>query len=415
MMSKLSLLDKLKVLGDVTSSSGLFIVAIIILIALAALLITTSTKTKKVSRIICVVIYGAIIIASILFYREELFGLFDYMMDNFFIAVYFPNLAIYFAAIIVTNIILWISVFNRKITKWIRTINTVMFCIIHYLLILIMNIITTNKLDIFDQTSVYQNKNAQALIELSSTIFIVWILFLIIYKIIRIYQQNHSVTETEEFIKPEPEKIIIREPAPEPIIKTETIFKRKLPDSIRKTEVPSIIHGNVKPKHVVEDLPKQKEQTIIDFMKEPAPISMNDSSYLTDIPDPILNEAPQALDIMLRDQEIMKPQKSQTTPKKQPKPVIIQQTKKVSNIAMTEGPKVVTKQAMTVTKPQKESKNQTTLDIFDGLLTLDDYKRVLAILKNYQQQEKKQAAIEQRPENRQIKLDTLKDLYKNRK
>ena len=47
MMSKLSLLDKLKVLGDVTSSSGLFIVAIIILIALAALLITTSTKTKK--------------------------------------------------------------------------------------------------------------------------------------------------------------------------------------------------------------------------------------------------------------------------------------------------------------------------------------------------------------------------------
>ena len=150
-------------------------------------------------------------------------------------------------------------------------------------------------------------------------------------------------------------------------------------------------------------------------MKESAPISMNDSSYLTDIPDPILNEAPQALDIMLRDQEIMKPQKSQTTPKKQPKPVIIQQTKKVSNIAMTEGPKVVTKQAMTVTKPQKESKNQTTLDIFDGLLTLDDYKRVLAILKNYQQQEKKQAAIEQRPENRQIKLDTLKDLYENRK
>lgn len=412
MMSKLSLLDKLKVLGDVTSSSGLFIVAIIILIALAALLITTSTKTKKLSRIVCIAIYGAIIIASILFYRQELFDLFDYMMDNFFIVVYFPNLAVYFAAIIVTNIILWISIFNRKITKWIRSINTVIFCIIHYLLILIINIITTNKLDVFDQTSIYQNKNAQALIELSSTIFIVWILFLIIYKVIRIYQQNHN--EAEEFIKPEPEKIIIKEPALEPIVKTETIIKRKLPDNIQKTEIPSIIHGKVKPKQPVQIPPRQTEQTIIDFMKEPAPIPMNDNTYLTNIPDPILNEAPQALDIMLRDQEIMKPQKSHPAPKKKPKQVIVQQTKKVKNITMTEGPKIVAKQASLVTKDQN-TKRKTEIDIFDSLLTLEDYKRVLAILKNYQQQEKRQAAIEKRPENRQIKLDTLRDLYQTKK
>ena len=198
MMSKLSLLDKLKVLSDVTSSSGLFIVVIVILIALAALLITTNTKTRKKSRFVCIAIYGAIIIVSILFYREELFELFDYMMNNFFIAIYFPNLAIYFAAIVTTNIILWISIFNRKITKWIRTINTIIFCFIHYLLILIINIITTNKLDIFDQTSIYENQEALALIELSSTIFVVWILFLIIYKIIRIYQDNQEINPKEE-------------------------------------------------------------------------------------------------------------------------------------------------------------------------------------------------------------------------
>lgn len=47
MMSRLSLADKLKILGDVTSSSGLFVVAIVILVALALLVITTNTKTKK--------------------------------------------------------------------------------------------------------------------------------------------------------------------------------------------------------------------------------------------------------------------------------------------------------------------------------------------------------------------------------
>lgn len=395
MMSKLSLLDKLKVLSDVTSSSGLFIVAIVILIALTALLITTNTKTKKISRFVCIAIYGAIIIVSILFYREELFELFDYMMNNFFIAIYFPNLAIYFAAIVTTNIILWISIFNRKITKWIRTINTIIFCFIHYLLILIINIITTNKLDIFDQTSIYENQEALALIELSSTIFVVWILFLIIYKIIRIYQDNQEINPKEELENSPWEKEIRKELPKDPIIKTETIIKRKLPDSIKKTEVPSIIQGNIR---------KKQPENIIDFMKSATPTQ--DNSYLMDIPDPILNESPQFLDIMLRDQEIMKPLKSEKQPKTTK--IVEKPPKKQRNITVIKEPKLVEKK--TLRKEMKKevevvkSKQQKELDIFDGLLTLEDYKRVLSVLKTYQQQEKKE-----------IKKEDLEELYRRKR
>lgn len=395
MMSKLSLLDKLKVLSDVTSSSGLFIVAIVILIALTALLITTNTKTRKISRFVCIAIYGAIIIVSILFYREELFELFDYMMNNFFIAIYFPNLAIYFAAIVTTNIILWISIFNRKITKWIRTINTIIFCFIHYLLILIINIITTNKLDIFDQTSIYENQEALALIELSSTIFVVWILFLIIYKIIRIYQDNQEINPKEELENSPWEKEIRKELPKDPIIKTETIIKRKLPDSIKKTEVPSIIQGNIR---------KKQPENIIDFMKSATPTQ--DNSYLMDIPDPILNESPQFLDIMLRDQEIMKPLKSEKQPKTTK--IVEKPPKKQRNITVIKEPKLVEKK--TLRKEMKKevevvkSKQQKELDIFDGLLTLEDYKRVLSVLKTYQQQEKKE-----------IKKEDLEELYRRKR
>lgn len=395
MMSKLSLLDKLKVLSDVTSSSGLFIVAIVILIALAALLITTNTKTKKISRFVCIAIYGAIIIVSILFYREELFELFDYMMNNFFIAIYFPNLAIYFAAIVTTNIILWISIFNRKITKWIRTINTIIFCFIHYLLILIINIITTNKLDIFDQTSIYENQEALALIELSSTIFVVWILFLIIYKIIRIYQDNQEINPKEELENSPWEKEIRKELPKDPIIKTETIIKRKLPDSIKKTEVPSIIQGNIR---------KKQPENIIDFMKSATPTQ--DNSYLMDIPDPILNESPQFLDIMLRDQEIMKPLKSEKQPKTTK--IVEKPPRKQRNITVIKEPKLVEKK--TLRKEMKKeaevvkSKQQKELDIFDSLLTLEDYKRVLSVLKTYQQQEKKE-----------IKKEDLEELYRRKR
>lgn len=367
MMSKLSLLDKLKVLSDVTSSSGLFAVAILFFVVFFYLMIATNTKTKKVSRISCIAIYGSIIIVTLIFYREQLFSLFDYMMNNFFIAVYFPNLAIYFAAVVTTNIILWISIFNRKVTKWIRTINTLVFCMIHYLLVLIINVITTNKLNIFEQTSIYENQEAQALIELSSSIFIIWILFLIVYKIIRNYQKSQA--ETLE----QPEKIIIQEPAP-PVVKTETVIKRKIPDSIKMIDTPSMILGNTKKQDesFVQTDNYVKQESI---EKKQYTTPANDNSYLFDIPDPILTPEPQFLDVMLKDQ--------QQEPVKEEK-------RKVPS--------------------KKQSKE---LDILDGLLTLDDYKRVLSILKTYQskqQHNKNQSFTEDEPR----KVENLSELYQRR-
>lgn len=324
--------------------------------------------------------------------------MFDYMMNNFFIAVYFPNLAIYFAAIITTNIILWISIFNRKITKWIRTINTATFCIIHYLLILIINIIIKNKLDIFDTTSIYQNKNALALIELSSAVFVSWILFLIIYKIIRVYQQKkeESYNETES----NPEQIIIENPAPEPIIKTETVYKRKLPDSIVKTEAPSIIRGTVKRKVKVQEEVKKEIPSIVDFMKTSVE---NDNSYLTDIPNFITDDSPQFLDMMLGSGT----NKQEESRKAQETRKLKETSKKQSKIKVIEEPVIVTKTAHP--KKEKAPQKQVT-DIFDNLLTLEDYKRVLVLLKNYKEHEQQQARLEKRDENKEISINDFQQL-----
>ena len=398
MMSRLSLADKLKILGDVTSSSGLFVVAIVILVALALLVITTNTKTKKISKFVCMAIYGSITLVSLIFYREELFNMLDYMMNNFFIAVYFPNLAIYFAAIIATNIILWISIFNRKITKWIRAINTIVFCIIHYLLILIINIITTNKLDIFEQTSIYQNENALALIELSSTIFIVWILFLIIYKIIRIYQQKKE--EDYEQLERKNDYANIEAPIPEPIIKQETIYKRKLPDSIIKTEVPRIIHGSVKREPTIKEREKKATTSIVDFMKTSVE---NDNSYLMDIPNFVSDDNPQFLDMMLESQNNKKEEPRKVSEERKTKDI----PKKQKKIKITEGPLIVSKSTL----PKKVlPKQKQSVDVFDNLLTLDDYKKVLALLKSYKAQEQLQAKAEQRAENKRISIDDFQQL-----
>lgn len=224
----------------------------------------------------------------------------------------------------------------------------------------------------------------------------VWILFLIIYKAIRIYQQNQETNTKEEQYSQQRERQIRKEPTLEPIIKTETIIKRKLPDSITKTEVPLIIQGNIRK--------KPQEENIIDFMKRATPTQ--DNSYLTDIPDPILTESPQFLDIMLRDQEIMKQLKSEKQPK-MPK-IVEKAPRKQRNITVIKEPKIVEKQ--TIRKDRKkeveriEPKKKNELDIFDGLLTLEDYKRVLSVLKTYQKQEKKE-----------IKKEDLEELYRRKR
>ena len=193
-MTKMSFMDKIQVLIDITSSSNIFIVVILSLLFLAYMFITINKKNLKNSKFTYFLIYD-IVIASLLFtYRKSLGNMFDYLVDNLFIIIYFPNLAVYLSAIIVAHIILWISVFKQNISKLIKVINVLFYIVITYILILVLNVINLNNLDVFTQSSIYSNSDALALIELSSSIFMVWIVFLIIYTMIRSFQRT---TENE--------------------------------------------------------------------------------------------------------------------------------------------------------------------------------------------------------------------------
>ena len=220
-MIKLSLLEKLKILLNITKSSKLFIALIIFLIFFAYILLTTNKKNKKTSKSIFILIYTFILLFIVITYHSSLGKMFDYLMNNLFIIFYFPNLAAYLAAIILTNIIIWISVFNFKTTRFIKNINITIFCLLNYLLALILNVITAEKLDVFTTQSVYGSKNALALIQLSSLIFITWLIFLIIYKIYIFFIKK----EYKQPIK----KVVVQKRI------------RKLPDSITETTIPKVI------------------------------------------------------------------------------------------------------------------------------------------------------------------------------
>ena len=191
-MTKLSLLDKLKIFFEVSKSSKLFIAIIVFLIFFSYILLTTNKKNKKTSKTFFILIYLFIFLFVVITYHASLGKMFDYLMNNLFIIIYFPNLAVYFAAIIITNIIILFSIFNFKTTKLIKNINIFVYGLLNYLLALLLNVIITKKLDIFTIQSVYSNKQALGLIELSSNIFILWLIFLIVYKVFLTYLKKNS-------------------------------------------------------------------------------------------------------------------------------------------------------------------------------------------------------------------------------
>ena len=147
----------------------------------------------------------------------------NYLTDNLFISILFPNFAIYFLGIIITNILLWISLFHFKTPNGIRKINCIVYIIIHYLFVLILNITDTKKLDVFSESSLYHNEEATALMELSSLIFILWIIFLISYRIILLYLRKEY--------KPKVKKVVVQKTV------------KWLPENYEPVDMPDYLFG----------------------------------------------------------------------------------------------------------------------------------------------------------------------------
>ena len=245
-MMKTSIIDKLNIIFELTKSSNIFIAVIAFLLFIVVVAITNNKKNESTTKKIYLCIYAFIILGILIAYYSSIGKMFDYMMNNFFIAIYFPNLAIYLAAIITVNIIFLVSVFKNNISRFIKNLNIIVFAIMNYLLALILNVVHSNKLDVFTQTSVYGNKEAQALIELSSTIFLIWIFFLVVYKMIMIYQGKMNPVDAyrvEKVVVEKRKRILpsnIREIRATEVVKLGT-RERILPENIKEIRSPKFV------------------------------------------------------------------------------------------------------------------------------------------------------------------------------
>lgn len=254
-MNEISILEKLKVVYEITKSNIFYPIIIAFLLIVSFLFITTNKNNSKESKKTYGSLYAIAIIIILIKYADSLKTMSDYLMNNLFIIFYFPNIAVYLAAIIITNIIMWISMFKPSTKTIIKLINTTVFSIIHYILILILGIITAKNIDVFNQKALYANHNIHALIELSSNIFLIWIIFLIIYKIIYTYLENKKVHKIYENKSLTVEHI-------KGVEKSQNLSVN-LPKTVTKVNAPYIVKREMSKTRIVYELPKQTENIAV--------------------------------------------------------------------------------------------------------------------------------------------------------
>ncbi len=199
-MTYLSAIDKIKILfGSLFDFKGVLIFSILMLLfTVLYLLKKISAKRYTITIILSLFL---VFLISIWTNIKVLSNTFDNFMTIFFSGIYFPSIYLYISTLVITLIAFLYSTINIKLRRVYIIINKTMFVITNIIFVIIINSVAKNKIDIFSVNSLYTNKNLVALLEISMSIFLIWIASLIIAYVTnsicdRISKKKEKVVET---------------------------------------------------------------------------------------------------------------------------------------------------------------------------------------------------------------------------
>lgn len=175
-MNDFSLIDKIKILMDTIVTSPFFLACLFVILFLLMFFILCFFLKKKVNKWVPIISWILLAIVLVVTHRSFFLDLIDNLFDNVFMAIYFPNLSVYIIILMISNGFFVYSLFSKRIKKQHKFLNITQCFIIDMLLILIIDTISKNNINIYDELTVYSNSTLLVLLELTTAIFISWIL-----------------------------------------------------------------------------------------------------------------------------------------------------------------------------------------------------------------------------------------------
>ncbi len=183
-MIQASILEQIGIFFKILTTNPYIIILLLAAIILFILLMKASkSENKKITKILYSIIYIGTFGTLLYFFHTQIFELFDYLFNNIFLFLFFPNLAVYILVLVIINIIIIKSTLSEHDSKITKNLNIIFFVAFNIIFYLIIDNIIKNNVNVYEQLSIYTNNNLLVLVELSMKLFVVWALVLVIIKL----------------------------------------------------------------------------------------------------------------------------------------------------------------------------------------------------------------------------------------
>lgn len=142
------------------------------------MIINIKNKNKN-SKMISILGWLFVISFIMIRYISYLNKLFDNLINNIFMQIFFPNLATYIIIILITNIIFLYTVLSKNIKNSSKIFNIIFYTVITILMFYTLEQIIVNDINIYQFDTVYSNGNLTTLVQCTTLLFTLWIIIII--------------------------------------------------------------------------------------------------------------------------------------------------------------------------------------------------------------------------------------------
>ena len=200
-MEKVTFMDSiikiLNLIASVPFFIEILILTIILLIAMIFFYFRKSKKGKVTSLIIYFVTLLLLPISHLSFFATTI----DKIIENFIKILYFPSCYIYMAMLIFTDITVFIRIIKNiksENRKWYSMLDIIYFFVFQFLFFLIVRLVISNKIDVFERTELYSNESLTSVLQISSYIFWIRIGLILISLIVNALSKNTTIKEEKD-------------------------------------------------------------------------------------------------------------------------------------------------------------------------------------------------------------------------
>lgn len=168
-----TLLDKLNLIYKFLSDKS--IIMLIILLVIVILLDFTYGNNNKQTKFMYIIILSLILIYGLFEYYKPLLNILDTYVTYLFKLTYFPSIIEYMSMIFIT---IFIEIYSiKKLNKVQKNINIWVSFIIEVLFVINVIALKNINIDLNSITSIYENDLLLSIFQVSSIIFMIWIIF----------------------------------------------------------------------------------------------------------------------------------------------------------------------------------------------------------------------------------------------